>query len=94
MDVINIQEQLRAAIRPQSCIDKLIGIDAIVADEWRSLGKNQIEALRLRADINLRLLAKELADRKATEVTGEGQAPVQFVFSVSRNAEESIKQAA
>ena len=94
MEIISIQDQLRAAIKPQSCIDKLVGIDSIIADEWRSLGKNQIEALRLRADINLRLLAKELADRKASEITGEGNAPVQFVFSVNRSAEETLKRAA
>jgi hypothetical protein len=96
MSTLSVQEQLRAAIKPQTCIDKLNGIDSILSDEWRSLGKNQIESLRLRADINLRLLAKELADRKATEIVGDTSSPVQFLFQVNRKDPQfdETKQAA
>lgn len=64
-----------------------------IADEAQTCDADRVPALRLRADIYSRLLAKCLPDLKAIEVTGDAGPPrVVIVPVASQSAEEWAEQ--
>jgi len=56
--------QWRENINTSKCLNSLGDIDDTLRKEWRSLSAEQISALRLRADLLLRKLAKTLPDAR------------------------------
>lgn len=83
------QEAVRKKLAAHVYIHKMIGI----ADEAITAEADRIPALRLRADIYTRLLAKCLPDLKAIEVSGDGgERRVIVVPVASQTAEEWAAQ--
>ena len=76
-------DDLRARVRPTDCLDEIHNVDVILKDQWQDLRKNQIDALRLRKDIQFSLLNKLFPDLKAVDSGGnEPKSKVQFVFNL------------
>lgn len=75
-------EQLRTRLRPFDSIDLINEVQNTLKAEWRSLSKNQIEALSLQVNIQFRKLTKVLPELKATDHTiSGGNSKVTFVIN-------------
>jgi len=86
---LSAAELLRARISPSDCLSKLAEVEGIVQQDWSILRKNQIDALRLQADIQFRKLQKILPDLKSTALTvGDSDSKVQFI--IRREADKSL----
>ena len=81
------QDALRARIDGKTCLTKIDSIDQTFSEEWRSLGKNQVDALKARAEIQFRKLAKVLPDLKSVEVRSDPEAPVRFILNTGQAVE-------
>lgn len=78
---LNDQKRLRKRLDPLKYLDILDDIDELLAEQWQFLGKNQIDSLKLRAEVQFRRLQKSLPDLKAVEMVAEPDSPVRFIFS-------------
>ncbi len=77
-------EELRTRLRPFDAVDIINEIQAIIQTEHRSMGKNQIDALKLQADIQFRKLAKILPDLKAMDhQMGDTASKVNFIINMA-----------
>jgi hypothetical protein len=65
------RDAARDRLRAWQFLRRLREIDAVLAEKWETLEQAAIQALRLRADIQFRQLAKVMPDRKAIEHSGE-----------------------
>jgi hypothetical protein len=84
------QELLRAKLRPADYLAALAEIDEIFACQWQTLNKNQIDSLKVRAEINHKMLGKSLPDLRAIEIAPERESPVKFIFNTG--ASMSVKE--
>lgn len=88
-------DQLRDRLRPFDAVDTINEIQIIIKDEWRMLGKNQIDALKLQSDIQFRKLSKLLPDLKAMDHSvGDTASKVNFIINMSGttvNTNETVK---
>jgi len=75
------QDALRAKINGRNCLTVIDNIDKTFSEEWRSLGKNQVDALKARTEIQFRKLAKVLPDLKSVEVRADPESPVKFILN-------------
>jgi len=82
------KEALREGLKGREYLRQLDNIDKIVSDEWKTLDGPQIQALKLKADLQFRRLAKVLPDLKATELTGN----VDQTLTVVRKTYEETKE--
>lgn len=86
-------DAIRERLRPHDCVDIINEIESTLRDEWSNLGKNQVDGLKLLADIEFRKLAKILPDLKAMDHgIGETASKVNFVInldSVKRPADDT-----
>lgn len=74
---------LRDRLRPADAITAIREIEGILLDEWRGLTRNQIDALKLRTDIQFRKLSKVLPDLKAMDHNvGDTASKVTFVLNL------------
>lgn len=90
-------EVLRKKINPFTRIDALLEIDGLLETGWRTMTKNQIDALKARADVQFRLLTFAMPTLKGVEMNmGKNAMPVKFVFNSGSTAspEEARAQAA
>ena len=77
-------DQLRDRLRPFDAVDTINEIQTIIRDEWRTMGKNQVDALKLQSDIQFRKLSKILPDLKAMDHSvGETASKVNFIINMS-----------
>lgn len=78
-------DQLRERLRPFDAVDIINEVQDTLREEWRGLGKNQIDALKLQVEIQFRKLAKVLPELKAMDHTiGEGSSKVNFVIHMDK----------
>ena len=76
-------DQLRERLRPFDSLDLINEVQEIVKQEWETLGKNQIDALKLQFDIQFRKLSKVLPDLKAMDHNmGETASKVNFIINL------------
>ena len=82
MDITKQRKQRREALREElkarEYLRQLDIIDSELADNWKTLSSENVAALRLKADLNFKRLAKVLPDLKAVELTGEDGDPIEF----------------
>lgn len=78
-------ELIRKRINPHDCLSKIHTVEDVLAEEWATLTRVQVEALRLQADIQFKKLMKVLPDMKATElsVSSSDNTKVRFVIKKS-----------
>jgi hypothetical protein len=83
-------EQLRARLRPSDSLDQLFDCRNILINQWEDLGKNQIDAIKTRIDLELRLLNKTLPDLKVMEHgVGESAHKVNFIINLNGDKPEA-----
>lgn len=75
---------LRDRIKAGDCLRQIDVIDEVLSTDWQNLSKSQIDALRLRADLQFGRLRKVLPDMKSIEVQGDAEAPVKFVIDTGK----------
>ena len=76
-------DQLRERLRPFDSLDLINEVQEIVKQEWETLGKNQIDALKLQCDIQFRKLSKVLPDLKAMDHNmGDTASNVNFIINM------------
>lgn len=69
------RDNLREELQAREYLRQLQEIDKELCDNWKQMKSDSVAALRLRADINFKRLAKVLPDIKAIEHSGpEGEA--------------------
>ena len=75
-------EDFKKRVRAADCLDEMFEVATILQDRGDDLRKNQIDALRLRFDIQKTLLNKLVPDLKAIDHTsGELASKVSFVMN-------------
>lgn len=80
-------EQLRERLRPSDALDVLQEVQDTLADQWENLSKNQIDALKLQADIQFKLLSKIIPDVKSMDHNiGDGSSKVNFIINLDGGA--------
>lgn len=72
------QEALRDQLSAQGHVQHVVEIAGKFRDEAISLDPQEMQGLKLAADIHLKLINKYLPDLKATEITGEGGGAVEI----------------
>jgi len=83
--------QLRSRLRPADSLDQLSTVRDILIDRWEELGKNQIDALKTRIDLEMRLLNKTLPDLKVMDhQMGESASKVNFVINLNGPNNETV----
>lgn len=58
---------LREQIDAEKCLETIGEVEKVLAEQWESIGRNQVAALKLRVDAAFKKLAKILPDVKAVE---------------------------
>ena len=64
------RENLREELKAREYLRQLDEVAQEVTENWKSLSSENVSALRLKADINFKRLAKVLPDVKAVELSG------------------------
>ena len=70
------KENLRKELQAREYLRQIENIAVILGESWETISSEQTSALRLKADINFKRLAKVLPDLKAVEVSGPDGEPV------------------
>lgn len=66
------REALREQLKGLEYLRQIERVDQVLQEGWRDMDGDQIAALRLRADLQFRRLAKVLPGLKAVELSGRG----------------------
>ena len=78
------RENLREELKAREYLRQLEQVDEIVSENWKTLGATEVAALRLKADINFKRLAKVLPDVKAIEMSGPDGEDVTVYHKIER----------
>tara|TARA_R110002012_G_scaffold28010_15_gene88836 strand:+ start:334 stop:618 length:285 start_codon:yes stop_codon:yes gene_type:complete len=74
------REALREELKAREYLRQLDIVDGELSDNWNSLSSENIAALRLKVDLNLKRLLKVLPDLKSIEHSGDESEPMQVVI--------------
>ena len=74
------REALREELQARAYLKNLDEVEQTVRENWHDMTSTQVQALRLRVDVNIAKLRKCLPDLKAVEHSGPGgnEIPVGF----------------
>jgi len=80
-------DQLRDRLRPFDAVDLINEVQDTISEEWRTMSRNQIDALKLQADIQFRKLSKLLPDLKAMDHSmGDTASKVNFIINMPNSS--------
>lgn len=81
------QEALREELRAREYLRQIQDVADVIDENWASIEANQINALKLKADLNFKRLAKCLPDLKSVELTGgsDEDAPLSLTVTVVKD---------
>ena len=74
------REALREELKAREYLRQLDIVDGELSDNWNSLSSENIAALRLKVDLNLKRLLKVLPDLKSIEHSGDESEPMLVVI--------------
>ena len=88
-------DQLKSLLRPKECVDNVLWAEDQIRDNWQSLTRNQIDALKTYAEIQFKKLSKTLPDIRSIEHNaGQDHGKVQFIINYGvtdeRNASKTV----